>query len=386
MYATSGTYTVTLTVTDNKGTTGSVSHPVTVTAPPPPADAYGAAVAGDNPTLYWRFNETSGNVAVDAGGAAGDGTYFNGYTLGQTGALPIANKATKFDGDHGFASSNDQFNNPLTYSEEAWFKTTTNRGGKIIGFGRNRTDNSSSYDRHVYMQDDGHLVFGAYTGQLNTVTTPASYNNGEWHHVVATQSSNGMRLYVDGALVGTNPNTGAEDYPGYWKVGGDNTWGSSSAYFDGTIDEVAVYLVELSASRVAAHYAAAQPAPNQPPAAAFSSTKTNLTVNTDGSASTDADGTIVNYAWDFGDTWTTNGATPTASHTYAAAGTYTITLTVTDDDGATNCRQPRRHRRGSKPDTDRALQHHDEPAQVGRRREHVERSRRHHQRLRVGLR
>jgi PKD repeat protein len=168
------------------------------------------------------------------------------------------------------------------------------------------------------------------------VTTPASYNNGQWHHVVATQSSNGMKLYVDGALVGTNPNTGAEDYPGYWKVGGDNTWGSSNAYFDGTIDEVAVYLSELSATRVAAHYAAAQPAPNQPPAAAFNSTKTNLTVNTDGSASTDPDGTIVNYAWDFGDTWTTNGATPTASHSYAAAGTYPITLTVTDDDGSTN--------------------------------------------------
>ena len=56
-----------------------------------------------------------------------------------------------------------------------------------------------------------------------------------------------MKLYVDGVLVGTNPQTAAEDYPGYWKVGGDVTWGSSSNYLDGTIDEVAVYLSELSA-------------------------------------------------------------------------------------------------------------------------------------------
>ena len=55
-----------------------------------------------------------------------------------------------------------------------------------------------------------------------------------------------MKLYVDGDLVGTNPQTQAEGYTGYWKVGGDVTWGSSSNYFDGTIDEVAVYLSELS--------------------------------------------------------------------------------------------------------------------------------------------
>ena len=49
--------------------------------------------------------------------------------------------------------------------------------------------------------------------------------------------------------------------------------------------------------------------------------------------SSDADGTIVSYAWDFGDTETGAGVNPT--HTYATANTYSVTLTVTDDDGAT---------------------------------------------------
>ncbi len=336
-FASAGTFDVTLTVNDNKGTTGTVTRPVTVTAPPVPADAYGSAVVADGPALFWRFDEASGSTAVDAGGAAGDGTYFNGYTLGQTGALPIANKAAQFDGNHAFVSSNDTFDNPTTYSEEAWFKTTTTRGGKIIGFGDNRTDSSGSYDRHVYMQDDGHVVFGAYTGALETITTPGSYNNGQWHHVVATQSGNGMKLYLDGDLIGTNPNPGAQSYTGHWKVAGDNTWNSSSPYFDGTIDEAAVYLKELSSSRVSAHYAAAQPAPNAKPKAAFDSTKAGLTVTTDGSTSSDTDGSIVNYAWDFGDGWTTAGVDQkTASHTYATAGTKTITLKVTDDDGDTD--------------------------------------------------
>ncbi len=54
-----------------------------------------------------------------------------------------------------------------------------------------------------------------------------------------------------------------------------------------------------------------------------------------GSGSTDSDGTIEKYEWTFGDGATATGATP-GNHTYAADGPYTITLTVTDDDGAPN--------------------------------------------------
>jgi len=58
------------------------------------------------------------------------------------------------------------------------------------------------------------------------------------------------------------------------------------------------------------------------------------TVSFDGSGSNDIDGTIASYLWDFGDGSTGSGVTPSHTTGYSAAGTYTVTLTVTDDDGA----------------------------------------------------
>jgi PKD repeat protein len=75
------------------------------------------------------------------------------------------------------------------------------------------------------------------------------------------------------------------------------------------------------------------PPANQPPTASFSATNTNLTSAVDATASSDPDGSIASYAWTFGDGGTGTGVT--ASHTYAAAGTYSIKLTVTDNKGVT---------------------------------------------------
>ncbi|MGW0802067.1 S8 family serine peptidase [Nonomuraea sp. NPDC002799] len=72
---------------------------------------------------------------------------------------------------------------------------------------------------------------------------------------------------------------------------------------------------------------------NLAPVASYTVSCNVLACSFDGTASSDADGSIASYAWTFGDGLTGTGSTN--GHTYAAAGTYTVTLTVTDDQGAT---------------------------------------------------
>ena len=89
---------------------------------------------------------------------------------------------------------------------------------------------------------------------------------------------------------------------------------------------------KIAAASWAAGYSwALTPPPNSAPTAAFTSSCTDLACTfTD--ASTDTDGTIATRAWTFGDGGGSSATNP--SHTYAAGGTFTVGLTVTDDEGA----------------------------------------------------
>ena len=89
------------------------------------------------------------------------------------------------------------------------------------------------------------------------------------------------------------------------------------------------------ASRALFVYAGeAGPPENQPPTAHAIVTCTGLTCTFNGTASTDPENDIDSYAWDFGDPGQT-GTGATTTHTYPSSGPRTVTLTVTDGDGAT---------------------------------------------------
>ncbi|WP_229669865.1 PKD domain-containing protein [Microlunatus endophyticus] len=342
VYASAGTYTVTLTVTDDEGATGTATQSVTVAAPQT-SSAYAKSVLGSGASLYWRLGDAAGSSSAQDSAGSDNGTVNPGVTLGQPGAIADdSDTSASFSGDgSGLVAATTPVQGTDRFSVAAWFKTTSTSGGKIIGFGDQQTGNSNSYDRHVYMDNSGHVIFGVYPGSTQTVQSAGTYNDGNWHMVVATLSPSGMTLDLDGQLVASNAAvTSAQAYTGVWRVGGDNIngWPSqpSSSYFAGSIDEASVWDWAIDQSTIASLYTTgSQGLPNVAPTAAFSSTKDDLKISVDGSDSTDSDGTIASYDWDWGDN-TADGSGKTADHTYASGGTYTVKLTVTDNDGATD--------------------------------------------------
>ncbi|MFI2297570.1 LamG-like jellyroll fold domain-containing protein [Actinacidiphila glaucinigra] len=247
-------------VTASDGTnTSALSAAQSVTAASA-TQAYPARVLADGATLYWRYDEASGQFGADSSPGDDNAVYLNGPLYRQTPGAVAGSTAMGFNGTNDYAYSDARHARPAAFSVETWFRTTTTAGGKLVGFGdRNVDDNlSGSYDKHVYMTNDGRLAFGVRSGSSRTITTTGAYNDGGWHHVVATQGGAGMRLYVDGALAGTDPTTTSQNYSGFWRVGGDNLNGwpnrPSSNYFAGQLDETAVYPSALTAAQVADHH------------------------------------------------------------------------------------------------------------------------------------
>lgn len=243
--------------------------------------SYAATVLSDEPRLFYRYDDPAGSWVLDSSGQTLQGLQGiaqNGVTRSAAGAIANdpSRSATFVEGQ---PSGRPQYiwndvlaQGPREYSIETWFRTTSATGGALVNYGsssgRPRSDNgndrvSNTVDRAIYMENQtGFIRLGVRAGVgTTTLRSTRALNDGQWHHVVGTQGVGGMRLYVDGALVAQNATTGNGTYNGSWHVGGDNLSGYPNAgnqaaqtYFDGQLDETAVYYRVLLPDRVAAHF------------------------------------------------------------------------------------------------------------------------------------
>ncbi|WP_255559633.1 PKD domain-containing protein [Mumia sp. zg.B17] len=305
-----------------------------------PYGPYARAVLGSKPTLYYRLDEASGTSVQDWGGTD-NGTAGSGVTRGVSGAVSPGTASSLNGSTSGRINSNELRFAPNAFTIEGWFRTSSILGGRIAGFGSSKTGNSSTHDRLLYINGSGRVTFGVNPGEIRTVQSGNGYNDDTWHHFAASLDKSGMKLYLDGTMVGQRTDTQwGQAYLGYWRIGSDqlsSSWPNrgTSNNLSGRIDEVAVYPRALPAGEIAAHHLTGTTgeAQNLPPTASFTSSTDNLSASFDASGSSDPDGEIASYAWTFGDGTTATGASP--QKTYASAGTYAVKLTVTDDDGAT---------------------------------------------------
>jgi hypothetical protein len=221
-----------------------------------------AAITASAPRVYYKLDETSGTTATDSSGQTRNGTYQGTTTKGAGDAcVRDPGTAVAFDGSTGYLSLATSLTVPVTYSCEAWFKTTTTTGGLIAGFGAAATGPSPTIDRVLYMTNAGALVFGNNNNASKaTISAAGPYNDNQWHHAMATVGTSGMRLYLDGKQVATSATTATTTYTGYFRVGYDNLTGwpstPTTSYFKGTLDEVAAYSTTLTATDATNHYQA----------------------------------------------------------------------------------------------------------------------------------
>jgi hypothetical protein len=244
---------------------------------------YTNTVMASTPRGYWRMGQTGGLAAAEQTASAnlqglyvGLGTSSGPGNLAQPGPRPAGfpgfatdNRAVHLNGSTSYMSVADTPELDITgaLTMEAWIKLDSipagNAGiiGKYVGSGSQR-----SYLLYVSGQGAGNGELGMVISSDGTFTNAKSLvdniplTTGEWLHVVGTyQPNQAMRIYVNGTLVeqvtSGIPSAIFNSNSDLWVGLQYDT--SAANHFSGLIDEVAIYNRALSASEIAAHYAAA---------------------------------------------------------------------------------------------------------------------------------
>ncbi|MBI5150807.1 MAG: LamG domain-containing protein, partial [Candidatus Omnitrophica bacterium] len=212
----------------------------------------------------WHLNESSGTTTVDSvGGYTGTLTTMTTTSLAGNGAGPSGwnsdaakfNNALKFDGTDDYvttATSPTNLNVTNNFTFEAWVNPTDFSASQAVFVkGNVGTDTGNEYEWYL-VGSTGQVMLSK--NNVGTVTSTGSIPAGQWSHIAVTFATGSTIFYING--VAGSPQTAA------FTTFGSNTetlligrrsWSTSSQYFKGLIDEVAIYNRVLTASEIKSH-------------------------------------------------------------------------------------------------------------------------------------
>jgi hypothetical protein len=282
---------------------GSIApNPVTLGEGGSPLDEYTVA--------YWSFDEAEGTTAYDSSGNGNDGTLENGvqWVDGKYG------KALEFDGVDDYVDiGNNQFLPTTAITISMWIQTSaTDEVDLFIS--------DQSYSTYTFRIEDNEFYFRiipqtSTTSGQTIITSTSSVSDNYWHHIVGTWDGSDMKLYIDGSLnVSESMTTSPVSF------NSDNAelgrFPSSAAYYNGKIDEVAIWNRALSSEEISRLYHGYE------------------YVTFTGSAS-DSDGTVVAYEWSSSlDGFLSNQSIFSYNSSLLTVGNHTISFRAQDDEGA----------------------------------------------------
>ena len=231
------------------------SATATLTVVPVTPGSYQAAVVAGNPMAYWQLGEATGTTAFDYVGGF-DGTYNGNVMLGVPGAIAgSTDTAVYFDGTNSssaYVGTPLQLNNMPNVTMLGWIRRETNQANRTGLWGQNDLVEFGYIDNNTIQ---------AWVDDFDTAVnvSPNPIPNEQWGQVGLVLNSGVSTVYVNGSAVGTvtlpSANYGSNDFR--FNIAGGGIFdaiGANGNWFNGRVDELAVYNRALTAAEICGLY------------------------------------------------------------------------------------------------------------------------------------
>jgi hypothetical protein len=240
-------------ISNSAGFSTSVVATVTILTPSNPLEQQ---IVAAGPMAFWRFNETSGPTAFDYFGG-NDATYVGGATTGPEAPRPPQypgfagdNLAAQFNGTSAYVTGPTGFLNSVSnFTMIGWIRRAVDQANRTGLFGQNDIVEFGYINNNTLevWTDNGLDI------------TPNSIPNGEWAQVAVVSDGNpgNVYMYTNGTLAGSRPHTLPPPNSFAFNIGGGGIFDALTAngnYFNGQIDDVAVFNKAFSAAEVLSLY------------------------------------------------------------------------------------------------------------------------------------
>lgn len=183
-----------------------------------------------------------------------DGETYDTLTYTKS-SIPYA-YSLSLNGTDNYIETNHQVTAPPQGQIDLWFKTSSQSGGKLIGFSETQNgENSNRNEREITMLKTGVIKFNAGDDLVLYANHP--YNDGQWHQLKVIYGYPVIELYIDGSIVDSKNSEDLESYSGYWIIGKNASakflkQKSISDFFKGTLTEIKI--IQTGSSPSETHY------------------------------------------------------------------------------------------------------------------------------------
>ncbi len=296
--------------------------------------AYEAKLRALNPIAYWRLNETNGSPNVYDYWGGNIAANFS-TTMGVAGPVPptftgldSTNTAGQFDGSTSYIDSGvSLMNNRAQFSIVGWFNNAATNGTRTGLFGQNDV---AEFGFHG-ADGSGFAQLGVFTSAGSAFLSQTNVIPGVWYLIAATATGTNVNLFLlstnggggfqvlSSTTSGTTTNYGVSAFP--FRIGGGGVLDPTGNFYNGSIDEVAVFNRALSVGELSDLFGAALTGGFLPPGISTQPSSLTLYAGKTATFNVNAVGTSPAYQW------RTNGVAVNDGGNLSGSTTPTLTIT-----------------------------------------------------------